>query len=465
MKPTFRNRPASLALLAAFAGACATESAEPGSQVQAAASQRGLDPGRAAYVPASAVAATPGTVIQPGVDSPLPSPDVQPARTTDDAANAETKVHDTSYTWLKIAAQHVPGFAQAWSQAMTGQGARAGTVDQPAEQLRQRLTYLLREHVYLSGQVTAALFRSDLQALFDASQALDENAQDLTSTITEVRGGTAGGQFRKVWSEHLHFYVDYALATAGGDETGRLRALQDLQGFSQQFAQLVDVQTGGTLPEGLLETMTAQHVSQTEAVIDAQAQGNAAKAASLAEVGAAHMDEMALMLSTTFATQRGLQGDAASGASGLQAQLTALLTARVYQVAALTDAVIDGRQDEYLAWSGQIEANQTALTTLLAPVFGQDGVRQFEALSRTQLGLLVRFALGVSSSDTQMKRQAQLELDANVEAFARFLVAATDGKLTLQTASGLMAVQIQGLSVVIEAQGQAALVPGTATSR
>jgi hypothetical protein len=446
MKPQLRNRPVGMALLAIIVGACTSSSSG----------------GSPSGSPAGDISGSEADA-QPGLDAPAQVGDdaVAPNDDTQTPTGEPTPLHDTSFTLLQAAGRHMPVLAQALSAAIARQNDLAGAVGQPGEQLRQRLGYLLREHVYLTAAVTGAVLRGDLQALFDARHALDDDTLDLTAAWTELYGDTAGGQFGKIWSEHIGFFVDYALATAGDDQVGKQRAMQDLDGYSQQFGQLVSVLTGGVLVDSDVQPSVAVQVADIEAVVDAQANQDYGNAAVATEAGAAHMDLAALTLSVAFARQKGLKGDPASVSGELLARLTGLLTAHTFQVGALTDAVIDGRQLEVDAWNGQLARNTRDLTTAFLSLYGEATARRFDAMWRGQIDAFVRDSLGVANGDAGTKAQAQADLARYAGQFGLFAGEVTGGLFPREEASQSAALHVQTLLAVIDAQGRARPVAAT----
>ena len=119
------------------------------------------------------------------------------------------------------------------------------TVDDPASTLRADLTWLLREHVHLTGFAVAAVVRSgpDDPATQAAIQALDENAValgDVIATVPSVDDPTA---FLELWRDHLAAYVDYTVARVDEDDDAAAEAAAALEELLQPMADLFEERT------------------------------------------------------------------------------------------------------------------------------------------------------------------------------------------------------------------------------
>ena len=145
-------------------------------------------------------------------------------------------------------------------------------LDGSAAGLRVALNRLLGEHVLLAAGATNAALDGRTPDFEAAAAALDENSVDLTSAITAVYGEEAGASFLEQWREHIGFFVDYTVATAGSDSAGQQAAMDDLTSYTTSFAEFL---AGATeLPADALEANLQEHVTGLIAVIDAQAAGD-----------------------------------------------------------------------------------------------------------------------------------------------------------------------------------------------
>lgn len=146
----------------------------------------------------------------------------------------------------------------------------SGDADSPAADLRATLTRQLGEHVALADMATNAALQGR-QAEFEAvATALDGNSVDLSMSIASVYGEDAGDAFLPLWRTHIGFFVDYTQGAAAGDQAQMDTALQNLQGYRQDFAAFI---TGANpnLTTDAVTSLLTPHVQLLTASIDAQA--------------------------------------------------------------------------------------------------------------------------------------------------------------------------------------------------
>ena len=146
----------------------------------------------------------------------------------------------------------------------SGSGSAAGSLatETAAADLRDGLTALLQEHVFLAGLTTsAALSGADYKV---PAAVLDKNSVSLSQAVGTVYGKPAGEQFLALWRKHIGFFVDYTTAAAKGDTAGKAKANSDLDGYRADFDAFL---TGANpnLPKGSVATDLVTHVQTLEA--------------------------------------------------------------------------------------------------------------------------------------------------------------------------------------------------------
>lgn len=207
------------------------------------------------------------------------------------------------YTALREAYAHMAMTAEALSGGIAAQQPEmfAGDGMSSAAGLRVALNNLLAEHLFLAGAATDEALNGNTPAFEAAAAALDENSVDLADAITSVYGEDAGAEFLDQWRAHIGFVVDYTVASAAGDETGKAEAAEALAGYITDFAAFLAGATG--LPAEALEAGLQEHVMGLAAVVDAQAAEDAPTAYSQLRMAYLHMQALGDALSSAIAGQ------------------------------------------------------------------------------------------------------------------------------------------------------------------
>ncbi|MCY1692466.1 hypothetical protein OVA29_19545 [Exiguobacterium sp. SL14] len=98
---------------------------------------------------------------------------------------------------------------------------------------------------------------------FDAANgALNQNTDDLTASIGSVYGSEAAQQFKKIWSSHIGYFVDYVKATGAKDDQARDMAVKELDEYRVEQATFLDAATEGRLKAKDLEEGLKVHIDQ-----------------------------------------------------------------------------------------------------------------------------------------------------------------------------------------------------------
>jgi hypothetical protein len=171
-----------------------------------------------------------------------------------------------------------------------------------AGDLRVALHAILREHIYLTADMTNAALRTRPAEYRAAAAALDRNSVALARVIGSVYGGQAQAQFLPLWRKHIGFFVDYTTATAAKDRAKQQKAIDDLKAYSHEFGAFLYT-ANSNLPAPLVADLVQSHALGYMAVIDAQAAGDLTKAYEAISAAAEHMGAVADPLADAIAAQ------------------------------------------------------------------------------------------------------------------------------------------------------------------
>jgi len=171
---------------------------------------------------------------------------------------------------LKNAADHVVEGAAVLSGGIATAIDAEGDTNSQASQLRSGLTAALQEHVYLAGIAvkTAYAHGADSPAFEAAAATLDANSVELADGIGQVAGPDNREAFLQLWRQHIGFFVDYAVATAGGDQQGQTQAIEQLAGYTGDAGAFFENITEGQLPADAVAESLRGHISTLAGAID-----------------------------------------------------------------------------------------------------------------------------------------------------------------------------------------------------
>ena len=323
-------------------------------------------------------------------------------------------------------------------------------LDGSAAGLRVALNRLLGEHVLLAAGATNAALDGRTPDFEAAAAALDENSVDLTSAITAVYGEEAGASFLEQWREHIGFFVDYTVATAGSDSAGQQAAMDDLTSYTTSFAEFL---AGATeLPADALEANLQEHVTGLIAVIDAQAAGDETTHYTNLRAAYAHMAMTAEALSGGIAAQHAdmFAGDGMSSASGLRVALNNLLAEHLFLAGAATDEALNGNTPAFEAAAAALDENSVDLAGAITSVYGEDAGAEFLDQWRAHIGFVVDYTVASAAGDEDGKAAAADALAGYITDFAAFLAGATG--LPADALEAGLQEHVMGLAMVVDAQ-------------
>lgn len=141
----------------------------------------------------------------------------------------------------------------------------------------------------------------------------------------------------------------------------------------------------------------------------------------------------------------------ASPASDLRTTLNTLLQEHVFLAAAATGAALGGRDGEFKAAAGALDANSVALSRAIGSVYGADAESAFLPLWRKHIGFVVDYTTGAAAMDKAKQDKAVNALVAYTQEFGAFLSSANPN-LTTAAVAGLVKDHVLTLKTVIDAQ-------------
>lgn len=170
-----------------------------------------------------------------------------------------------------------------------------------AVELRFTLSDLLTQHAGMAilGMQKVHQGAPDLPA---AAAALDANTLQLTAAVGSVYGDAAAAQFLQLWRNHITFFVNYASATAAGNEPGRAQAQADLAGYTRDISNFLS-SANPNLPREVVAEAFRMHVEQLSGSFDAYANGEFDLAYTLADEALKHMVVSGGLLANAIALQ------------------------------------------------------------------------------------------------------------------------------------------------------------------
>src|SRR5215813_1085989 len=142
---------------------------------------------------------------------------------------------------------------------------------------------------------------------------------------------------------------------------------------------------------------------------------------------------------------------ATTPAATLRTALNALLSEHVILAAAATSAALDGRDAEFKAAAGALDANSVDIARAIGSVYGADAERAFLPLWRRHIGFAVDYTVGVATRDQAKQQKAVDNLVAYTQDFGAFLESANPN-LPKSVVADLVKHHVVRLKNVIDAQ-------------
>jgi hypothetical protein len=141
----------------------------------------------------------------------------------------------------------------------------------------------------------------------------------------------------------------------------------------------------------------------------------------------------------------------ATQAASLRTTLNALFAEHVVLAGAATGAALGGREAEFKAAAGALDANSVAIAQAIGSVYGKDAEAAFLPLWRKHIGFVVDYTVGAAGSDQAKQDKAVSELVAYTQDFGAFLASANPN-LPKAVVADLVKHHVVTLKTVIDAQ-------------
>jgi hypothetical protein len=348
---------------------------------------------------------------------------------------------------LALLAVIATGVSPVWAARLN-----APTAATPAAGLRVELNALLSEHVYLAAAATSAALGGRQKEFEAAAAALDANSVDVARAIGSVYGPDAEQAFLPLWRKHIGMVVDYTVGAATGDRARQEKAVNDLVGYTQDFGAFLS-SANPNLPKAVVADLVKHHVLTLKAVIDAQAAKDQDRAYTALRAGAGHMQMIADPLAGAIVKQfpDKIAGAPDTPAASLRTVLNLALREHVYLASAATGAALGGRDAEFKAAAGALDANSVAIAKAIGSVYGPDAEKAFLPLWRKHIGMVVDYTVGKATNDQGKQDRAVSDLIGYTQDFGAFLSGANPG-LPKAVVADLVKHHVVTLKDVIDAQ-------------
>jgi len=348
---------------------------------------------------------------------------------------------------LALLALVATGVTPVWAARLN-----APTSATPAASLRVGLNALLSEHVYLAAAATSAALGGRPPEFEAAAAALDANSVDVARAIGSVYGPDAEQAFLPLWRKHIGMVVEYTVGAATGDRARQEKAVNDLVGYTQDFGAFLSG-ANPNLPRAVVADLVKHHVLTLKAVIDAQAAKDQDRAYTALRAGAGHMQMIADPLAGAIAKQfpDRIAGAPDTPAASLRTALNLALREHVYLASAATGAALGGRDAEFKAAAGALDANSVAIAKAIGSVYGPDAEKAFLPLWRKHIGMVVDYTVGKATNDQAKQDRAVSDLIGYTQDFGAFLSGANPS-LPKAVVADLVKHHVVTLKDVIDAQ-------------
>lgn len=322
-----------------------------------------------------------------------------------------------------------------------------------AATLRVTLERYLSEHMALLASMTEAAFDARPTEFKAASDALDANSVDISKAMGQIYGPDVEKQFLAAWRRHIGLFVDYNAAVITKDKAKQDKAISDLNSYADGFGDLLN-KMNPKFDKAAVAGLFKTHISTIKDVVDAQNAKDWPKTYANVRKAFAHMDMVAVGLATGIAANAPDKFDGNPDASGakLRASLTGLLTEHIYLASAATHAALNARDPEFKAAADALDQNSVDLSKAIGTVYGADAEKNFLALWRKHIGLVVDYTTATVKKDKTAQDKSANDLIAYAGEFGKFLETATNKGLPAQAVTDLVKMHLTTLKDVIDAQ-------------
>lgn len=150
--------------------------------------------------------------------------------------------------------------------------------------------------------------------------------------------------------------------------------------------------------------------------------------------------------------------------SDLRTGLNSLFREHIFLAAAATGAALGGRDAEFKAAAGSLDANSVDISKAIGTVYGAGAEQAFLTLWRKHIGFVVDYTVGVATKDQAKQNKAVSDLVQYTQDFGAFLSSANP-YLPKEVVAGLVKDHVLTLKDVIDAQATGDMNKGYMTIR
>jgi hypothetical protein len=242
------------------------------------------------------------------------------------------------------------------------------------------------------------------------------------------------------------------VGVATKDQAKQQKAVNDLIAYTQDFGAFL-ASANPNLPKSVVADLVKHHVVTLKEVIDAQAAKDYTRAYAAERAAVAHMQMIADPLASAIVKQYPdkFTGKADAAAAGLRTTLNLGLREHAYLAGAATNAALGGRDGEFKAAAGALDANSVDIAKAIGSVYGKDAEQAFLPLWRRHIGFFVDYTVGVATKDKAKQDKAVSDLIGYTQDLGAFLQAANPN-LPKQVVADLVKHHVITLKSVVDAQ-------------
>ncbi len=286
--------------------------------------------------------------------------------------------------------------------------------------LRATLGQILGEHALLA--IIAMQKGIDGKADFDqAAAALNANTDDLSAAVASVYGNAAGDAFKKIWSSHIGYFVDYVKATAANDSAAKQKAKDELNEYKVTQAKFF-ADANPNLQQAALEAGLTEHINMLLTAFDAYVAKDYTKAYDTADQAYKHMFMFGDILSAAIEKQfpnKFTSDMSTTQASDLRSALGTILGEHATLAVWAMQKGIDGAPDFNQA-AGLLNKNTDELSAAVASVYGNAAGDAFKTIWSSHIGYFVDYVKATAAKDEAAKKKAKDELNEYKVTQAKF---------------------------------------------
>jgi hypothetical protein len=290
-----------------------------------------------------------------------------------------------------------------------------------------RLANLLAEHSAMANNMMRARIRGDADLAQAADAALGANTKDLGDALAPYLSGSGAATFKDLWAEHVVSLLDYARGYATGDTALREHARRESITYEQEIAALFVKQSQGRLPVEATQQTIHEHAALLLRGADAYAAGKYATAGTGYRQAYSHAYGMGLTLAGALMPEK-VTAPLRNPSVRLRSELTRLLGDHYALLLAMSRSATTGPAD-FASMSQALNANMLEMTAAVDVVFGTEAAKTFRPLWAEQVDQLAAYNTAVVRHDAAAQEQARTALQSARLSLARFLSAATEGRL------------------------------------